>query len=104
MSIRQLPTPEPYVTFRIQTVDGKSLFISARSYYRTEGTYVFTSLSNKEIETHFMRGAMPPQTPILEVDSDCVLYIAQQEPLEQENPSLKRTSPRKKVDNSKKVR
>lgn len=73
------PSKEPPRTFYIQRWDNKGFTIAARSYYRTESTYVFTDLTYQELRTHWHRGTLMEVRPILEMDVDSVLMIVDQE-------------------------
>jgi hypothetical protein len=90
------PPPEPAKTFYIQRWDNKGFTISARSYYRTESSYIFTNLTYTELKTHWHRGTLMEIPPVLEMDADSVLMIVDQEhyaaTVEPEKPKRKRTT------------
>lgn len=63
-------------TFLIQRWDNKVVSIQARSYYKTENTYVFTNLAYSELKNRWHRGTLMEVPPVLEVDVDAVVMIA----------------------------
>lgn len=67
---------EPKRTFVIQRWDNKLLSVQARSYYRTESTYVFTDLAYTELKVRWNRGSLMEVPPVLELDVDAVIMIA----------------------------
>jgi hypothetical protein len=67
---------EPPKTFYIQRWDNKTMSVQARSYYKTENTYVFTNLPYSEMRARWNRGTLMEVPPVLEVDVDAVVLIA----------------------------
>lgn len=65
--------------FYIQRWDNKGFTIAARSYFRTESSYVFTTLTYEELRIHWNRGTLSEVPPVLEMDADSVLMIVDQE-------------------------
>ena len=97
------PPVEESKTFYLQLWDNQGFTISAKSYYRTECTYVFTNLSYVELKQHWMRGTLMEIPPLLEVDTDSVVMIVDQKHYEATTPTKPRRRSRKKtVDNKQK--
>ena len=67
---------DPPKTFYIQRWDNKTMAVQARSYYKTESTYVFTNLPYSEMRMRWNRGTLIEVPPVLEVDVDAVVLIA----------------------------
>jgi hypothetical protein len=65
----------PPRTFYIQRWDDKLVAVQARSYYKTESTYVFTNISYAELKARWNRGSLLEVPPVLEVDVDAVIMI-----------------------------
>jgi hypothetical protein len=90
----------PTKTFYIQRWDNKGFTIVARSYYRTDSTYVFTNLSYPELRMHYHRGTLLEIPPLLEIDVDSVNMIVDQEhysasttPVKQKRTTRRKKSP-----------
>lgn len=91
--------------FYIQRWDNKGFTIAARSYFRTESSYIFTTLTYEELRTHWHRGTLQEVPPILEMDADSVLMIVDQEYYEATTPPQTPTKSRaKKKPAAKKTR
>lgn len=94
--------------FYLHLWDDQSFTISAQSYYRTEQTYVFTNLPYPELKKHWMQGTLMEIPPLLEVDTDSVIMIIDQEYYEATTPAptkpKRRTTRKKTVDNKRKTK
>ena len=95
-----VPAPSPLKTYYIQRYDDKTFTVIARHYYRTDTSYIFTMSSAEEVHKSYMSGRPYLITPLLEIDVDGVLLVADQSALEIEEPLPKRRT-KKTVDNSK---
>lgn len=78
-------------TFIIQRWDNRNIVIKARSYYKTESTYVFTNITYSELKARWNRGTLMEVPPLLEMDVDAVVMIADDRAV----PAKPRKAPRK---------
>lgn len=87
-------------TFYIQRWDNKGFTIQARSYYRTESSYVFTNLTYPELKNHWFKGTIMEVPPVLEMDADSIMMIVDQQhyaaTTPEAPPKKKRATPRRK--------
>lgn len=74
-AVTSLPTLTAPRTYYIQRWDESVVTINARSYYKTETSYIFTNITHNELKLQWNRGTLMEVPPVLEIDIDAVIMI-----------------------------